>query len=402
MKSEERDIEALLFASMNTAKRVEPEPEPTTSQDPPKGWDGRVTELEFENYFSAYSCLSHQVDMLSDTVRMDSYHSAIRDNALNFEDKVVLDVGSGTGILALFAAQAGARKVYAVEATDAAKFAKRLVAHNRLENVVTVIQDTIEQVELPERVDIIVSEFMGHFLLRESMLDSVLHARDKFLKSDGAIYPSVARMYLAPCRFMEYEGEEDYLKEIQKWNEFVADARHFYRVNFAGLSNCFEQEAKEHFFGTSQSVELGPHELLGPAVCIKEIDLLTASLDDVKSVSKDLTFDISPENSDSEDLSLTMFVGWFSVHFDGSPYNPSLVDVECSNKPREGLDTHWGQEAFVVNPPIAVRRGDKVEGHFEMTRMADNWRLYNVKIDYSICSVDGQKGCQHSVHCNMS
>ena len=378
---------------MNKSKGVEPESD-LSSPESRTTWTGRVTELEYENYFSAYSCLSHQVDMLSDTVRMDSYHSAIRDNALNFEDKVVLDVGSGTGILALFAAQAGARKVYAVEATDAAKFAKRLVAHNRLENVVTVIQDTIEQVELPERVDIIVSEFMGHFLLRESMLDSVLYARDKFLKSDGAIYPSVARMYLAPCRVMEY-GEEGYLKEIQKWNEFVADARHFYRVNFAGLSNCFEQEAKEHFFGTSQSVELGPHELLGPAVCIKEIDLLTASLDDVKSVSKGLTFDISPENSDSEDLSLTMFVGWFSVNFDGSPYNPSLVDVVCSNEPREGVDTHWGQEAFVLNPPIAVRRGDKVEGHFEMTRMAGNWRLYDVNIDYSICSADGQKGPQH-------
>ena len=142
------------------------------------------------------------------------------------------------------------------------------------------------------------------------------------------------------------------MKEIQKWNEFVADARHFYDVNFAGLSNCFEQEAKEHFFGTSQSVELGPHELLGPAVCIKEIDLLTASLDDVKSVSKDLTFDISPENSDSEDLSLTMFVGWFSVHFDGSPYNPSLVDVVCSNEPREGDSSlgspHWRLLLYIL------------------------------------------------------
>ena len=117
-----------MTTNMNKSKGVEPESD-LSSPESRTTWTGRVTELELANYFSAYSCLSHQVDMLSDTVRMDSYHSAIRDNALNFEDKVVLDVGSGTGILAVFAAQAGARKVYAVEATDAAKFAKRLVAH---------------------------------------------------------------------------------------------------------------------------------------------------------------------------------------------------------------------------------------------------------------------------------
>ena len=408
MKSEERDIEALLFASMNTAKRVEPEPEPTTSQDPPKGWDGRVTELEFENYFSAYSCLSHQVDMLSDTVRMDSYHSAIRDNALNFEDKVVLDVGSGTGILALFAAQAGARKVYAVEATDAAKFAKRLVAHNRLENVVTVIQDTIEQVELPERVDIIVSEFMGHFLLRESMLDSVLYARDKFLKSDGAIYPSVARMYLAPasCRFIEYK-EVACSQEIRKSKCFLDKVRTCYGVDLDCFSRDLEKEIKERFVGTSEGVEVEPHELLGTPVCVKEFDLLTSTINDVKSVSKDFTFDISPlrresDSDDLEDLSLTMFVGWFSVHFTGSPSEPAYVDVECSNEPRVGFDTHWGQEAFLVNPSVAVHRGDKMEGHFEMTRRPDNWRLYNVNIDYSICSNSGQKGARHSSRYQMA
>ncbi len=61
-------------------------------------------------------------------------------------------------------------------------------------DIVEVIQGTIESVELPEKVDIIISEWMGYFLLRESMLDSVLVARDKFLKPGGALYPSHATM----------------------------------------------------------------------------------------------------------------------------------------------------------------------------------------------------------------
>jgi protein arginine N-methyltransferase 1 len=70
----------------------------------------------------------------------------------------------------------------------------------QLEKVVEVIQGTIETVDIPEKVDIIISEWMGYFLLRESMLDSVLVARDKFLKPGGALYPSHARMYISPVR----------------------------------------------------------------------------------------------------------------------------------------------------------------------------------------------------------
>jgi hypothetical protein len=70
----------------------------------------------------------------------------------------------------------------------------------QLDSVIEVIQGTIETVSLPEKVDIIISEWMGYFLLRESMLDSVLVARDRFLKPGGALYPSHARLYLGLIR----------------------------------------------------------------------------------------------------------------------------------------------------------------------------------------------------------
>ena len=79
-----------------------------------------------------------------------------------------------------------------------AKHARRLVEAQGLADRVEVVQGIIESVTLPEQVDIIISEWMGYFLLRESMLDSVLIARDRFLKPGGALYPSHARMFLAP------------------------------------------------------------------------------------------------------------------------------------------------------------------------------------------------------------
>lgn len=386
--------------TMEGSKRREPSQRDGIGE-PSSSWDGTLTPFEQANYFSSYEFLIHQKEMLEDTVRMEAYHSAITGpNALNFEGKVVLDVGAGTGILAFFAAQAGARKVYAVEATNAAKLAKKLAARNNLEKVVTVIQGTIEEVELPEKVDVIVSEFMGHFLLRESMLDSVLYARDKYLKSGGAIYPSSARMYLAPasCKDMNSQGEA-FSEEIQKWDEFLDRTREAYGLNFRCLSGTFVKEADEYFLGTSKGVELEPSELIGPAVCVKKIDLLKASMDDVRSVSQDFTMDISCEDEDKP--LLTMFVGWFSVQFDGSPYNPPLIEVECSNEPREDLNTHWGQEAFLVNPPITLRNGDKIKGHFEMFRKPDNWRLYDVNLDYSTRSADGKEVIKHSTQYHM-
>jgi len=99
-------------------------------------------------------------------------------------------VGAGTGILSLFSYQAGAKKVYAVEASPMANTLKEIVKANNAEQVITVINKKVEDVELPDKVDIIVSEWMGFYLLHESMLDSVLNARDKHLKENGIMMPS--------------------------------------------------------------------------------------------------------------------------------------------------------------------------------------------------------------------
>ena len=367
---------------------------------------GRASPREQAKYFWRYAHLKQQKQTLEDVELLEAYHCAISENALHFEDKVVLDVGCGIGVLALFAAQAGARKVYAVEATDSAKFAKRLVTHNRMENVVTVIQGTIEQVELPEKADIIVSEFMGRFLLSGSMLDSVLYARDKYLKIGGAIYPSSARMYLALSSHIDVESQaEDLSQDMESWEDFLAKATYSYDVNFSCLTQVFEEEAKGYYLSTNLCVDLEPSDLLGPPVCIKNIDLLTATLNDVKSVRQSFTLDISPgKSSGSAGLSLTSFVGWFSVHFDGSPFNPSLVEVSCSSEPKRDFASspHRDQEAFIVNPPLALQAGDKVECHLQMSRMEYNWRLYDVNIDYSVCSASGQKGAQHSCQYHLS
>ena len=100
-------------------------------------------------------------DMLKDTVRTNSYQDAILKNPALFEGKVVLDIGCGTSILSMFAARAGAKKVYAVDNSSIAVLAREIVKRNGLDDVITVMRGKMEDIHLPEKVDIIISEWMG-------------------------------------------------------------------------------------------------------------------------------------------------------------------------------------------------------------------------------------------------
>jgi type I protein arginine methyltransferase len=87
--------------------------------------------------------------MLKDSVRTRAYQRAIENNPSDFEDKIVLDIGCGTGILSIFAARAGAKHVYAVENAEIALFAKEIVKKNGLEHKITILKGKMEEVELP-------------------------------------------------------------------------------------------------------------------------------------------------------------------------------------------------------------------------------------------------------------
>lgn len=106
------------------------------------------------------------------------------------------------GILSIFCAQAGAQKVYAIEASDLVKLTEKVLIENKLQNKITVIHSKVEEIDVNnfEKVDVIISEWMGFYLVHEGMLDTVLFARDNFLKENGILFPSIAKLYASPCQ----------------------------------------------------------------------------------------------------------------------------------------------------------------------------------------------------------
>ncbi len=107
--------------------------------DPSGGGIHTNDKTTVKQYFSYYAKLANQQNMLEDSVRTPKYRDAIVGNPSNFAGKVVMDVGCGSGILSLFAAQAGAKKVYACEASGAAEIARKLIKANGFDNVIEVI-----------------------------------------------------------------------------------------------------------------------------------------------------------------------------------------------------------------------------------------------------------------------
>ncbi|KAF8693948.1 hypothetical protein HU200_038593 [Digitaria exilis] len=173
--------------------------------------NARAVKTVDDNYFGSYSSFGIHREMLGDKVRTDAYRDALLANPSLLSRATVLDVGCGTGILSLFAAKAGASRVVAVDGSaKMASVATQVAKNNGLlydENVkaeqkqgaqvISVVHTKAEElnkkIQVPQNdFDVLVSEWMGYCLLYESMLSSVLYARDHFLKPGGAILPDTA------------------------------------------------------------------------------------------------------------------------------------------------------------------------------------------------------------------
>lgn len=330
------------------------------------------------DYFSSYSDLSVHTLMLKDKPRTLAYKEFIDKNKFLFQNKVVLDVGAGSGILSLFCASAGAAMVYAVEASNIVDLCKEIVKCNKMEDKIKVIKGKIEDVELPvEKVDIIVSEWMGFYLLHESMLDSVLFARDKWLSDSGMMIPSHATLYLTPVNMSKYVTEN-----FRFWeNAYGYD---FSPIQTISMMSTLQQPVIEC---------IEPKQCMSDPEIVHEFDLLTTKVEDLKSIQNNLTFKMTKTGL------VHGFAAWFDVYF-GSPTVSIPPSVSGQDLPRVHLvtlstspmveATHWKQTIVFIPVSASVDEEDSLSCVLELTQDTSNPRLYNISIEM----LDDQSGSE--------
>lgn len=301
-------------------------------------------------YFDSYAHFGIHEEMLKDEVRTVTYKNSMLHNKHLFKGKTVLDIGCGTGILSMFAAKAGAARVIGIECSGIVNLAERVIKDNGFADRITIVKGKVEEVELPdgiEKVDIIISEWMGYCLFYESMLDTVIYARDKWLKSDGLMFPDRATLYITAIEDRQYKEDK-----INWWEDV-------YGFNMS----CIREVAlKEPLVDV-----VDPKQVVTSYCLLKEVDLYTVKPEDLSFMTP---FTLVMKRDDY----IQAFVTFFSVQF-----TKCHKPTGFSTSP-DAAYTHWKQTVFYIDQSLTCKKNEQIHGTFSMKPNKNNKRDLDFEI----------------------
>jgi len=185
---------------------------------------------------SGYGAAPIHVVMLNDQARTSSFLAALREVVRPSD--IVVEIGTGTGVLAIAAARAGAAHVYTIEASAMADVAHSIFARNQLADRITLIRGWSTEVELPKRADVLVSEMIGNDPLGERVLEVTRDARQRLLKPAARFIPGTLTLYGLPITI-----PHDELNKHMATAETLDRWQGWYDIDFTPLA-----EAADHSF----------------------------------------------------------------------------------------------------------------------------------------------------------
>lgn len=310
---------------------------------------------------------------------------------------------------AYFAIKAGARKVYAIEASSVADRAAQLMAANGLSDRIVVLKQTVETAELPEKVsascvvtgarghysrdrsrdsqrltvqpaccdpavdmyavqaDIIISEPMGFMLIHERMLESYIIARKRFLKPGGLMFPTTGTIFTAP------------FTDATLWTEQASKVAFWHNSDFFGLdlTSLADAASKDHF---SQPVVgyIDPSSLMAGTTVDHTIDFANDAPESLQTIT--IPFEFTANRTGV----CHGLAAWFDVAFNGStervvlntgPYYPG---------------THWYQCRLLLREPIAVNAGQRLSG--QLLCVGNERYSYNLTLSMKLVGSEATTG----------
>jgi hypothetical protein len=160
--------------------------------------------------------------MLADTARNDAFHAALV-RVIRKGETRVLDLGTGTGLLAFFAAELGAREVIACERADVIELARKIAHANGIKGI-RFLHDDIRDHAGRLNVDVIVSETLGNFAHEENIIESLNHAC-RYLAPGGIVIPARVESWCAPLTSPRFSDELASFRHVGRGLDFALAER---------------------------------------------------------------------------------------------------------------------------------------------------------------------------------
>lgn len=271
----------------------------------------------------SYAYTGDHREMVADSRRNSAYRHAMQ--KLVRADSVVLDLGAGLGILGMLAAAAGAARVYLVEPSPVARLARELVRENGFADRVQILEGRIEELELPEPVDLILSVFTGNLLFSEDLLPSLFHARDRWLKPGGQLLPDVAELCCVPVMHPELHA-----KYIGCWSELQLGVDNSAARRFAANEIIWPERSA------------GTGKRLGESMCLARVDLTQATVADCDAVCQASIAECGECHGLLCWIRMRLGDSWLST-------DPDLPPL------------HWQNAVLPLDPPLPVQAGEQLE-----------------------------------------
>jgi protein arginine N-methyltransferase 1 len=285
-------------------------------------------------WFNDIGILHYHASLLADAERVDRFREAIHEVVRPGD--VVVDIGTGTGLLAYFACQAGAARVFAIEEGPVVTLGREIALINRFAGRVEFFNDSSFRVELPEPADVLISETLWNFGVGEGIAAVLADAR-RFLKPGARIVPEAVELHVAAVQ-CDHVYATLYNRPPDRHGIDFSPLRH-YQVN------------------NVQMPHLDADGFLGPAS-----RLLTMQSSD-EPATQDL--DASVTIAVTTPGVLHGVLGWFRAQL--SP------GVSIDNRP-PSVDSSWAHAFFPLQNPIGVRPGDEIAIHLEASEQGSIWR----------------------------
>jgi len=263
-------------------------------------------------------------EMIADRVRMEAYAEAIQRTVR--PGSIVADLGTGTGIMSLIACKCGARRVYAIDPSDAIQLAAETARENGFGDRVVAMQKRSTEVTLPERADVIVSDMRGVLPPFQLHLPSIVDARDRLLAPGGQLVPQADTMWLAVL-----EAPDLFEKRVAPWKSAPLDLD--LRSGLRYVANAWRK------------VQVKPGQLLSALLQWATLDYRSLTSPRVEGGGRCRI---------TRDGTAHGLVVWFDavlaegVGFSNAPGAPELI---------------YGQAHFPWPEAVLLREGDEVECH---------------------------------------